>query len=383
LNIVHVSVGSLPPVFERFGGAIQRRVGELAKAQARLGHQVTVFSPAAQSYGAEIDGVRVSYLRCRAPGTAAHLEYQARAAASLARSRARPDVIHFHSEPEGALATSLTKAARVLSYDNYLFRGGPVTPLVTIYRRLLERFDALLPCSEYCKAQSSRYWSISPNRMQVVYNGVNLSQFKPDPEAARREQDRLGLHEKFVMYLGRVCEQKGTDTLLRAYEGLRRSHPDVGLVIAGPANNFDRSGKDAAAGEWEGRIDAVGGTYLGTVADERLAGLLSAAEVFVMPTTELEMFGMAAIEAQACGTAVIASDHGGLREIVPPGTGLRFPPGDSEALHGCLIRLLDDAGLRADYSAGALNHAAAFGWDTIASGLDPIYADAISRSASI
>src|SRR5207302_4584666 len=117
---------------------------------------------------------------------------------------------------------------------------------------------------------------------------------------------------------------------------------------------------------WVARIEAAGAEYIGPVADDRLAGLFSAADIFVMPTRELEMLGMAALEAQACGTPVVASDHGGLREAVPDGVGLRFPPGDASALAASLISLLQDERKRSELEARAGANESGFVWVSLA-----------------
>jgi D-inositol-3-phosphate glycosyltransferase len=122
-----------------------------------------------------------------------------------------------------------------------------------------------------------------------------------------------------------------------------------------------------------------GATYLGPVHEDRLVGLLNLADVFVMPTRELEMFGMAAAEAQACGTPVIASDHGGLKEVVLDGTGLRFLPGDSASLSRALVEILTNDELRAGLGRGARENAQRFSWDRIAADFEAIYADRVTR----
>ena len=97
------------------------------------------------------------------------------------------------------------------------------------------------------------------------------------------------------------------------------------------------------------------------------------ADVFVMPTRELEMQGMAALEAQACGTPVVASAHGGLLETVPDGCGARFAPGDSGALADALARLLTDESARKACSERALAHARTLSWERVVDRLMPLY----------
>src|SRR5207249_7257674 len=108
-----------------------------------------------------------------------------------------------------------------------------------------------------------------------------------------------------------------------------------------------------------------------------LAGVYNMADVFVMPTRALEMFGMAAVEAQACGKPVVASDHGGLRETVPEQCGGRFPPGDVIGLVQKIERLFDDGDFRAECSKQAILNAQKYDWVRICSKLDELYGRAL------
>jgi glycosyltransferase involved in cell wall biosynthesis len=374
MRIVHVSVGALPPVFSSHGGAIQRRVAELAREQVRRGHVVDVFSPALRDGARHVEGISVTYVQCRLRQPWAHFEYQLRVLYRLAAKRGqRADVIHFHSEPEGALLTAGLATKRVLSYDNFYFRGGYARRLCRIYRRALKVFDVLLPCSEYCRRASAEYWGIDPARMTTCYNGVDTDVFRPDDNAGCAERQRLGVSRPVILYVGRICRQKGSDTLLAAYRRIRAKHPDTTLVLVGPFEQFD--GHDlAAARAWQESIAAAGAIHLGSVSDEQLPRLYNAADVFVMPTAELEMFGMAALEAEACGVPVVASDHGGLRETVPIECGARVPPGNAVALAEAVEALLADDARRLTCGAAARAHALRFAWPRVVADLDKIYA---------
>ena len=375
MRIAHISIGALPAVFSEYGGAIQRDVGELAREQVRRGHDVLVVSPAGARGSQDVDGVEVVYLRCRAPQPWAHIEFQLRALLTLLKRRRRPHVIHVHSEPELGLPAQMLARKVVLSYDNFYFRGGRASPMYRAYRRLLRGFDLLLPCSEYCRTESARLWRLPPEGMKICYRGVNAEVFRPDKEAGRTEREALDVAGPIILYVGRICSQKGTDTLLAAYREVQASRPDVTLVLAGPFEQFDAH--DSRSEEtWRQHIRDAGALHVGTVHDRRLPWLYNAADVFVMPTKELEMFGMAVVEALACGTPVVASDHGGLKETAPERCGARFPPGDSRALAGALLDLLADDARREACAEAAREHALQFAWPRVAAELDPIYADA-------
>ena len=228
----------------------------------------------------------------------------------------------------------------------------------------------MLPCSEYCRDTSSQYWGLPEARTLVLHNGVDLAQFAPDPEARAGMRARLGLDGPTLLYVGRVCEQKGSDLLLQAFAALRERRPEVRLVVAGPIGQFDQRGDPQG---WRDRLARAGARYLGPVEEAELAAVYNAADVFVMPTRRWEMFGMAAVEAQACGVPVVASDGGGLRETVPDGCGLRFEPGSADALVEAVQHLLADEDLRRRLGEEAHRQAARFGWGEIARRAGAVY----------
>jgi len=109
------------------------------------------------------------------------------------------------------------------------------------------------------------------------------------------------------------------------------------------------------------------------VEERRLNAIYNLADVFVMPTRADEMFGMAAVEAQACGKPVVASDSGGLREVVPSSCGARVPVGDSVRMADEVEKLIDDPGRYAACSAQARINAATYDWARICDTCDDLY----------
>jgi len=368
VKIVHVGPSVLPIRFQ-FGGAIQRRILELSRNQAAFGHQVVVYSADVRP-GTELwHGVEIRNIVCRQPVLALRdLEYLTGLVKVLEREPV--DVLHSHGLPEVSLLASKIPATKVLSYDHFIFRRGRRTPLFWLYRCALRKFDRLLPVSEYCLRESLAYWQLSAFRASVLYNGVNLKQFFPDAAAKARQRQVHGLQGKrVILYVGRVCKQKGTDILIESFHLLRRRVSDVALVVAGPAEHFENG-----EGSWLTReISRVGGSYFGAVPDSELASIYNLGDIFVMPTRQWEMFGMAALEAQACGLPVVASQHGGLPEVIADDSGLFFSAGSSAALADKLETLLTDRVLLQGKSKAARENAQRFGWPTIARQLQKIY----------
>ena len=353
---------------------MQRRVTELAREQARRGHRVTVLAPGPANRTQDIDDVLLRSIRCRSNAPWRHIEFQARCTALLAKSSGTaPDIVHVHNEPEFGLASRLLRIPSVLSYDNFYFRRGRLAPAI---RRSLCSYRMLLPVSNYCRDESVAYWRFPPDRVHVLPNGVNTAQFAPNPDGAARERQRYS--RPVILYLGRICRQKGVHTLLEAAGLLRARGVLAHVLLAGPIGEFEPAAGTTDDVDWRKLIDESGAEYVGRVADSRLSGLLTMADVFVMPTIELEMQGMAALEAQACGTPVVASNQGGLPETVPSDCGALVAPGDAQGLASELARLIGDDLVRRGLSEAALSHARSLSWARIVDRLEPIYDEASS-----
>ncbi|MBI4908793.1 MAG: glycosyltransferase family 4 protein [Acidobacteria bacterium] len=371
MTIAHIGPPHLPILYS-LGGATERRIRETAARQAQQGSRVIVYSAEDKRQVIDYMGAEVRAVECTRQGLMRAAEFLVK---SLRDARSvKPDVIHFHTLAEGAEFARFfsrgSHAKTVLSFDYFIFRRGKQNPLFPWYRRALNSFHSLLPVSDYCRRESAAYWRIPQERMRVLYNGVSLQQFHPDPQAAAARRAALGIEDEFVLlYVGRVCLQKGTDLLVDAYARLRREGRKVKLVIAGPIGQFGHEG----ANEITQRLQENGGMYLGPVDEAILPSVYNMADAFVLPTRVNEMFGMAAIEAQACGRPAICSNHGGLPEVVNQKSGLLFESGDLDGLTERIRALMDSADLRERLSAAAVPNARRFAWETITSELQHVY----------
>jgi D-inositol-3-phosphate glycosyltransferase len=249
-----------------------------------------------------------------------------------------------------------------------------------LYRRCLEAADVIAPVSGYCRDMFDAYWELRTRTYEILPNGVDCRRFRPDAGAGLVWRRHLGLEKRqVILYVGRICRQKGTDLLIEAYARLRALRPDPALVVVGPAGQFG----SARTSPLVDAIRRVGGIYVPPVVDEDLLGIYNLADIFVMPTRELEMFGMAAVEAQACGKPVVASDDGGLKETVPSGAGLRFPSNDAEALQDSLSRLLASPEQLRSMGRAAVRNAARYDWTVVARTAESVYSIAVSYRAAM
>lgn len=162
--------------------------------------------------------------------------------------------------------------------------------------------------------------------VHVVPAGVDTERFAPaDRGSALRA---LGLSPEFswIGYIGRLTKEKGIDDLLHAFALLRMRTKNAGLFVVGGAPARSRIPELALLTERLAIADAV--HFLGPIPNDRVALAFQGADVIAVPS-HYEAFGLVALEARATGTPVVASDVGGLRELVKPESGgERVPPGD-------------------------------------------------------
>jgi D-inositol-3-phosphate glycosyltransferase len=227
-----------------------------------------------------------------------------------------------------------------------------------------------------------RHYDADPAKVAVVHPGVNLDRFTPgDGRAAARA--RLGLpQDAFVpLFAGRIQPLKAPDILLRAAAVLLAEDPTlrermVIPVVGGPSGTGlakpERLHKLAAR---LGIADLV--RFQPPVGQERLADWYRAASVLVMPSYN-ESFGLVAIEAQACGTPVVAAAVGGLPVAVRADeTGFLVRGHDPVDYARVLRRFDENPALTDRFGAAAARHAECFGWATAAAATAEVYNGAL------
>ncbi len=207
----------------------------------------------------------------------------------------------------------------------------------------LDRADRIVAVSK-AVAESA---VLSRPRVEVIYNGVDLSRFDPSRVDGRGVGEELGIGggHPLLLLVGRVDTTKGQDVAITALSMLRTT-PEPYLLIAGEAS--------AQEHRWPGVLRGlaqelgVGERVLFLGNREDVPRLMAASRVVLVPSLESakEGFGRVAMEAMAMEKPVVASRTGGLPEVVTENTGILVPPGDAQALAEALDRLLEDGELR-------------------------------------
>jgi D-inositol-3-phosphate glycosyltransferase len=227
-----------------------------------------------------------------------------------------------------------------------------------------------------------RFYDADPGRVTAVNPGVDLAVFQPGSQ--RQARRRLGIAPNAVVLLfaGRVQPLKAPDILLRAAAELCREDPRLAdrLVVAfvGGPSGTGRQDPDHLT-QLAAALGITANVRLEPPCPQReLANWYRAASLVVVPSYS-ESFGLVAVEAQACGTPVVAAAAGGLRTAVHDGTsGVLVPSHDPAAYARVIWDLVAHPARLARLSRGARKHASGFGWSQTVDRLLAVYGEAMS-----
>lgn len=224
-------------------------------------------------------------------------------------------------------------------------------------------------------ARYSQLVGFREERITVVPNGVDLSCFNHETDGSRMREE-LGIGgEPLIATALRLIKRKNPSLLISAFARVLKAIPDAKLVIAGSGRERNTLINKAE------RLDIGDSVFLvGQLERERVARLMAAADVFVMPST-IESFGLALLEASAAGVPVACSDAGGVPEVFQHEfNALLYPPGDDTAMAETIIRLLRDKELARMITANAMETAGRLTWELAAQRTLRVYEQALQES---
>ena len=309
------------------------------------------------------------------------------------------DVLHSHYWISGKVAMPVAKKfgiplahtmhtmARVKNMN--LAEGERPEPMIRVQgeTQVVAAADALIANTDAEAASLVSLYEACPDNVSVVSPGVDLYTFTAgNGRKAAREAVGLPQDAHILAFVGRIQPHKGPEVLIRAVaEMLNHSphlRPKLITVIMGGASG-------SGVGEVERLKDLVSWLNISDVVRfenpvprAQIPQWYRAADLVCVPSYS-ESFGLVALEAQACGTPVVATAVGGLRTAVADGiSGVLVDGHDPRAWSSVLARLLQEPQRRVLLSMGAIEHASHFGWDATARGTLDIYDRIIATSAS-
>jgi D-inositol-3-phosphate glycosyltransferase len=298
----------------------------------------------------------------------------------------RPDLVHAHYWLSGWVGLRLRERWQVPLVQSFhtlgrvkngaLAPGDRPEPAIRLLaeERLVRAADRLLVsvCGE--AADLHDLYGTSGRRLAVVPPGVDLSIFRPGSDNGVAPASG-----PLLLFAGRLQPLKGPDLAIRILAEVSRQVPDARLLIVGGVSGRARATRPEALRRLAATL-GVGDRV--TIAPARpqaqLADAYRAASVVLVPS-RTESFGLVALEAQACGTPVVAADVGGLRSVVAGGELVR---GHDPAEHArAVVALLTDPTRRAEAHQAAIARASGASWDRTVDGLLDVYAGVLEPSA--
>jgi glycosyltransferase involved in cell wall biosynthesis len=359
-RMYHSLIGALPAA----GVQVRGVVAGSPKVEADSGGAIRSFGPASRALPLRLIAVRHALRR--------EIE------------RHRPDVISSHFALYTFPGLDVTRGIPQVSH----FQGpwadeSRVEGSVSLSQRIkhalersvYERSSRLIVLSKAFGEILTREYGVPAERVRVVPGCVDVRRFAPDcTREGARYRLQLPQGRPIVLAVRRLVRRMGLENLVDAIGRIRRSHPDVLLLIAG---------KGRLAPELQQRIDAAGlqdnVKLLGFVPDPKLPLLYRAATLSVVPTVALEGFGLITVESLSAGTPVLVTPVGGLPEAV---TGLSrelvLAGADAEAIADGIDRaltsrlVLPDARTCHDYALAHFDNA------VIAKRVAAVYGEAIA-----
>ncbi|HVV31273.1 MAG TPA: D-inositol-3-phosphate glycosyltransferase [Mycobacteriales bacterium] len=268
--------------------------------------------------------------------------------------------------------------------NRYLADGDEPEPLARLIgeEQVVEAADRLIASTAEEAGDLVELYDADPGLVHVVPPGVDLEVFRPGEASTART--RLGVPPDGVLlaFVGRIQPLKAPDVLLRAAAVLLERDPGlrgrlVVAVVGGPSGTGLRAPAHLQhLAAQLGIADAV--RFVDPLPADRLADVYRAADLVAVPSHH-ESFGLVALEAQACGTPVVAASVGGLRTAVADGvSGVLVQGHDPVAWAGALDSLVRQPRRRAALGAGALAHAGSFGWAIAADRTSDVYDRALA-----
>ena len=309
------------------------------------------------------------------------------------------DIIHSHYWISGQLGWMISERTGVPLIhtmhtmakvkNRALAEGERPEPLIRALgeEQVVANAKALIANTDAEAASLVSLYSADPDLVKVVTPGVDLQRFTPGHgKSGARKILEIAQDALVLTFVGRIQPHKGPEVLVRAVAEMVAHAPHLraklALVIIGGASGAGSNEPErlAKVAKFLGVAEII--HFKEPVSRDELADWYRASDLVCVPSYS-ESFGLVALEAQACGTPVVASAVGGLRTAVSDGiSGTLVDGHDQRAWASVLSRLLAEPQRRVLLSMGALSHAKRFGWENTARQTLDVYDWVLSKPKS-
>ena len=351
----HILVLNWQDITHPLGGGAEVHLQEIFKRIAASGHKVTFLScrhPGAME-DETIDGIRIFR-----HGSRGLFNYHVPFLYKKLHREYKFDIVVDAINKVPLFTPLYVRNTPLLTIVHHLFRKTIFSEAsfpAALYVYLMESMiGKVYRRNPFCVISDStrrdvESFGIPQGKISLIDICVDHDLYKPDLQAKSPEP--------VISYLGRIKKYKSVDQLLNAFAIIKAQIPEAKLNVVGDGDDVPRLKQIAR----DMKLKDI--QFLGFVSPEEKVRYLQQSHL-VVNTSSKEGWGLTVIEANACGTIVVASDVEGLRDSVVDGeTGLLYPYGDIQSLADNSVRILKDAALRRKMEQNALTWAARFHWD--------------------
>jgi glycosyltransferase involved in cell wall biosynthesis len=280
------------------------------------------------------------------------------------------DIVHSTEDfqPSSWQASAYTKEHKIPLFITRWLYWKPnikLSSMFQLYDRYIStivrnRADAIIAPSSAIKEYLLNY-GVNEDKIQWIPSGVDIEAFSPNPSSMLREKLGIG-DEKIILSIARLHPLKGLHSLIQAYGAVAGNFPDTRLVILGKGPQ-EKILRDLAK---QLNIERKVLFLTEHILHEKISHLFNSADIFAFPSI-VEPFGMVNLEAMACGVPTVASNTGGMKDMVLQGkTGFLFTPGDIKGIEIALMAMLGDERKRKEMGGESRKRALEYDWREIA-----------------
>ncbi|WP_134699030.1 glycosyltransferase family 4 protein [Ammoniphilus sp. YIM 78166] len=363
MKIAIISPGSfsVPPVI---GSSVEHDIQMVAE-QLEKNHEVTVYAKTCPEYRHSEKQGGLHYKRFPFVSSSRYLNHILKH-----MEKDKPDIIMVENRPLYVLRVKekFPDVPVVLNMHSTVFASPPNIKNEDM-RKVAREVDALITNSRYLRIYFVKNYPDFKGKSHAVHLGIDPSPF----ETAKEKEDKLAKLKKklrikeddlTILFVGRLLKAKGVHLLVDIMPKLIQEYPNVKLVITG-ASRYGRNYITPYVRSIQRKAKSLGDhvTFTKFVKPAKIPLIYQLADVVVIPSLWEEPFGRVNLEAMASAKPIVASDRGGIPEVIKhEENGLVVSVEDKSHLRDSIIKLLESEELRQEYGNKGLQHVKKFTW---------------------
>jgi len=349
-----------------FPGGVGIHVANLEYQFLRMGHEVKIIAPALKGKTPELGN---RFIRIGSPVAIPASDSVLRVSISMhlaptikeVMKREHFDIVHLHEPFMPMLCSAVLRFSPYVNVGTFHAAqgkpgynwGGPITKIMLHYRR--RHLHGYIAVSPVAQKYASSY---VPAEYEIIPNGVDIHRFTPDIKPLEQYMDgKLN-----IVFLSRLELRKGANYLLKAFFEVKKQMPNTRLIICGSGVALRRRYE-----LWVQRNRLQDVIFTGMVPEQDKPRYYRTADVFCLPATGKESFGLILVEAMATGRPIVATNIPGYASVVTNGEeGLLVPPRTVQPLADAILTLLNDKKKREEMGQKGVITAQKYDWEGIA-----------------